>query len=146
MAYNLEQVIFEQFMGIMGYHCNVIGFPFDPKEFSYFPKRTKCLSLLEIIYIPKKCRCQHLRFCTIIDYTNICFENLSTNKWQQYLNGLVVDFLDNIMYEYVLNVPYVSTGNTSTCREQPLWCQLPTRTTQVVRCPCPCPPPKTPNV
>lgn len=122
MANNLVNVIFNQFLGIVEKISKKACFEFDECDFDYRVRELAGHRLIDVIYVVEdKCGRRHDVVATI-DFTNICFEDLTNSEWKTYLNRLAVEFVNNICpkkYEIPLD-------EKRKCRPQPpAWTPLP---------------------
>lgn len=115
MASNLVQLIFNQFLEIVERLAKHACFVFDECEFDYRVREMIGHKLLDVIYIVED-KCGRRRdVLVVIDITNICYEDLVTCKWVEYLEKLAKEFVDDICpKKYV-----IVKDEVKKCRPQP---------------------------
>lgn len=135
MTPDLVEIIFNQFIEIvenlaLKKYCVVV----NKCDFDF---RVRLLPLVQLIDVlakaPDRCgKCREV--FTTIDITAICFENLPTKKWKQYLKKLALELLAQIFA--VNNFVIPKEECLRKCRPQPVWCRFPTTCTTVIKQKC----------
>ncbi|BCS82919.1 hypothetical protein QLL95_gp1204 [Cotonvirus japonicus] len=98
MSNKLEQLIFEQFLEIVEKIADKSAdcFDFDKCDFAYRVRNNVGHRLLDVNYVIKD-DCNRPRDVMIsIDITNICYEDLVTCKWVNYLTKLAKEYVSDI--------------------------------------------------
>jgi len=130
MAFNLVEIIFNQFLDYVEKlahkkYCREI----NRCDFNYKTNETKFLQLIEV-FTKAYDECNRCReVFIVIDYTSICFDQLPTKKWKQYLKKLAAEFLTEL---YEITVFKLPKEYKNKCREEPEWCRFPTQCTTVI--------------
>jgi hypothetical protein len=129
MHKDLVLSIFEQFVSVIKkLPCNCLD-SMDDCHFDYRIRNQMNSRIIDVIYSSvDKCGRRHDSLVSI-DYTSICFEDLSTPQWAEYLIKLAKTMLDKICPEDVTIIPLVHKK----CRPQPArWTPLPCKNTTIV--------------
>lgn len=122
MASDLVNVIFNQFVSIVERFAKKSCFEFNECDFDYHVREAVGHRLIDVVYVVEdKCGRRHDVIATI-DYTNICFEDLTSPEWKDYLSKIAIEFVNDICpkkYE-------IPSTHKRKCRtEPPHWEPLP---------------------
>lgn len=133
MANNLVQLIFNQFIEILEDIAakDAKCFEFNKCEFDYRVREKVNHRLLDVKFTIKE-ECDRPRdVIKEIDITGICYEDLTTCKWVDYLTTLAKEYVNEICpTRYV-----IIKEEPRKCRPQPpQWCPFPCKkTTTIIR-------------
>lgn len=131
MANNLVKLIFEQFLEIVERCTYKSCIKFDECFFDYRVRELVGHRLIDVIYVVEE-KCGRRRDAIVsIDFTNICYEDLTTCKWVQYLEKIAREFIEEICPKKVA----IIREEPKKCRKQPpKWNPLPCcDTTTIIR-------------
>jgi hypothetical protein len=132
MANNLVQLIFEQFIEIVLRLSKKTRCDFDECDFDFRVRELVGHRLIDVIFIIEdKCGRRNDVIITI-DFTNICFEDLTTCRWVDYLEKLAHEFINDICPKKFI---IIREQSPKKCRPQPpKWEPMPCRNiTTVIR-------------
>ena len=141
MASNLPSTVFRQFLEYVEKYLARTCCKFDECQFDFRVRNKGANTVLDILFINyDECKRRH-DILTYIDITNICFQDLTTCDWVDYLKTLAREFVARICPPEIDIIPLHNP-----CRkEPPRFCCFPiTRTTIITKhVPPPCPKPET---
>lgn len=122
MAANLVSVIFNQFLSIVEKLSKKSCCVFNECDFDYRVRDLGTHRLIDVMYvIEDKCGRRQDVIATI-DYTNICFEDLSSPQWKEYLTKIAIEFINYICPKKYELIDYYKRK----CRQEPpRWEPLP---------------------
>ena len=130
MTSHLVQTIYDQYLEIIRKISKKACFEFDECSFNYRLREAAHHTLIEVVYEYKDCCGRHKYVTSTIDITNICYEDLTTCKWVQYLQRLAAEFVNDICPK-----KFIIKEETKRCRQEPK-CWEPfacTKTTTVIK-------------
>lgn len=139
MSNNLVQLIYDQFLEIVEKQSKHSCFKFKECDFDYRVHVSSGYRVIDVKYVSvDKCERKHEVIITI-DYTNICFKDLTSCQWIKYLEKLAHELINEICpkkFTFVKDEP-------RKCRPQPpKWEPLPCKKVTTVIYKKPSPPPE----
>lgn len=124
MANNLAKTIFEQFLSIVERLSKKSCIHFNECDFEYRVRELVGHRLIDVLYVAKENCGRHRDVIATIDFTNICYEDLITCKWVDYLEKIARKFIDDICPKRIIIVK----DDKKKCREEPpRWTPFPCR-------------------
>lgn len=131
MAHNVVEIIFDQFLEIVERLSKKSCFKFNECSFKYRVRDAVHHRLLDVLYVATdKCDRQREVIVTI-DITNICYDDITTCKWVNYLETSAEEFVHDICpAKYVVVKEHVSQCRVEPPRWEPLPCNS---TTTIIR-------------
>lgn len=134
MSNNLTQVIFDQFLDVVLDAAKKTCPGLDKCAFNYCIKPANTMN---IIYTSTDECCRSFNTTTVLDITNICYGDLTSDKWIGYLYQVA-----NILIADICPKKYVFTkvNNVECPPDPPKWTPYPTKLTTTIIKPV-CPPP-----
>jgi hypothetical protein len=135
----LARTIFDQFIAMAQKEAAKTGCSFTPCNANYSVEHLHSGTSLHIEYVSHDSCDRQTVYGVTIDITGICFQDLSTESWQHYLQTKVVLLLSQICPPAIPVEP-----KKTACRCKPVVCTLPpAKTTTYIPC---TPVPPTPPV
>ena len=138
MSSNLVNLIFNQFVEIVIKLAKKSNCDVDECDFNYRVRELVGHRLIDVIFVAED-NCGRRRDVVIsIDFTSICFSDLTTCSWVAYLEKLAAEYVCDICPKKLM----VVKNELKKCRPQPAkWCPLPCRnTTTIIKKKPYCPP------
>ena len=139
MSQDLVNTIFQQFADILVTVSAQNCFQINQCDLNYRVRSTCNTSLIDICYVPSQpipttspC-CRPRNMVITINFTNICYNNLPTCKWIQYLQTLANQFMAIILGNNPIAIP---TPNVIQPRKIPCWSRFPVKNTTVINQVC----------
>lgn len=115
MANNLVQLIFDQFVAIVIKIASKCRCEVDVCDFDFRVRELTGYRIIDVLYVAHE-QCGRTRdVVTTIDFTNICFEDLTSCEWIQYLKKIAREYVADICPRRVVIVK----DKKRRCREEP---------------------------
>lgn len=129
MANNLVKLIFDQFLEYVDRFSKKSCFEFEECDFDYRIRELAGHRLIDVVYVIED-KCGRRRDAIVtIDFTNICYEDLCTHIWINYLIKLAHEFIEEICPKKLV----INCDKPRKCRKQPhCWEPIPCLTTTTI--------------